>query len=203
MIDNDLKVHVLEVNGRPQLQSHVLDKAVNRPMLAEMLKIIGYHIPRSQNQSKREFISGKFDLGPDYGQNGNASKYPVDHEFLVYSRVLIQNDVIKQKLPAFQDSSINRDDYLETILKDLSPMDVRTLVKSEEEFSQTNNFTRIFPRANSHIYFKYFYAGILTMTNCWTLGNTTMETIVAKELKNLENIVRKLFIYKNTYKFIF
>ena len=74
--------------------------------------IIGYHIPRSQNQSKREFISGKFDLGPDYGQNGNASKYPVDHEFLVYSRVLIQNDVIKQKLPAFQDSSINRDDYL-------------------------------------------------------------------------------------------
>ena len=41
MIDNDLKVHVLEVNGRPQLQSHVLDKAVNRPMLAEMLKIIG------------------------------------------------------------------------------------------------------------------------------------------------------------------
>ena len=43
----------------------------------------------------------------------------------------------------------------------------------------------------------------LIMTNFWTLGNTTMETIVAKALKNLENIVRKLFIYKNTYKFIF
>ena len=50
--------------------------------------------------------------------------------------------------------------FQDTILKDLTPMDVRTLVKSEEEFSQTNNFTRIFPRANSHIYFKYFYAGI-------------------------------------------
>ena len=51
-------------------------------------------------------------LGPDYGQNGNASKYPVDHEFLVYSRVLIQDDVLKQKLPAFQDSNMNREDYL-------------------------------------------------------------------------------------------
>ena len=117
----------------------------------------------------------------------------------------------------------------------------------------------IFPRANSHIYFKYFYAGIpyydklldawehhygnnrskgikklrkycnkavhlwkythdlyfeyfqeqilifisntsmpeyLTMTNFWTLGNTTMEKIEAKALKNLENIVIKLFIVK-------
>ena len=39
-------------------------------------------------------------------------------------------------------------------------MDVRTLIKSEEELSQTKNFTRIFPRANSHKYFKYFYEGL-------------------------------------------
>ena len=36
----------------------------------------------------------------------------------------------------------------------------------------------------------------LTMTNFWTLGNTTMEKIEAKALKNLENIVIKLFIVK-------
>ena len=36
----------------------------------------------------------------------------------------------------------------------------------------------------------------LIMTNFWTLGNTTMETIEAKALKNLENIVIKLFIVK-------
>ena len=81
MIDNDLKVHVLEVNGRPQLQNHVLDKAVNRPMLAEMLKIIGFHIPRSVCKPPRQFVSDKFQLGPDYGSNGCASKYPVDYEF--------------------------------------------------------------------------------------------------------------------------
>ena len=33
MIDNDLQVHLLEVNGRPELKDHVLDKAVNRPMV--------------------------------------------------------------------------------------------------------------------------------------------------------------------------
>ena len=42
----------------------------------------------------------------------------------------------------------------------------------------------------------------LIMTNFWTLGNTTMETIEAKALKNLGNIARKLFIckiHKNLY----
>ena len=43
----------------------------------------------------------------------------------------------------------------------------------------------------------------LIMTNYWTLGNTTMEIIGVKALKNLGNIVRKLYICKNTYKSIF
>ena len=83
-------------------------------MLFEMVKIIGYHVPRSQNKStnQRDFISKKFELGPDYGSNGNASRYPVDHEFRVYSRVKIEDDVIKQKNPAFLDSNVNREDYL-------------------------------------------------------------------------------------------
>ncbi len=33
MIDKDLKVHLIEVNGRPELKDHVLDKTVNRPMV--------------------------------------------------------------------------------------------------------------------------------------------------------------------------
>jgi len=162
MIDNDLKVHVLEVNGRPQLKNDVLDKAVNRPMLAEMLKIIGYHIPREEGKSgnQRQFISEKFQLGPEYGSTGNASKYPIDHVYTIYSRVKIEEDVIKQKKDVFQELNVNREDYLDAILKDLSPMDVRTLVKSEEELSQTKSFTRIFPRNKSHHYFKYYYAGI-------------------------------------------
>ena len=43
----------------------------------------------------------------------------------------------------------------------------------------------------------------LIMTNFWTLGNTTMETIEAKALKNLGNIARKLFICKIHKKLYF
>ena len=58
LIDKDLKVHVIEVNGRPQLQNAIIDKAVNRPMLSELLKIVGFHIPTTA-ANYRQFIAGK------------------------------------------------------------------------------------------------------------------------------------------------
>ena len=91
MIDNDLKVHMLEVNGRPQLQSAVLDKAVNRPMLGEMLKIVGFHIPKNAAPSsdRRQFISEKFNLGPEYGSSGDTLKHPVCYQVKI---LLAKND---------------------------------------------------------------------------------------------------------------
>ena len=61
------------------------------------------------------------------------------------------------------------------------------------------------PRVNQHKYIKKPRTNQHThrITNFWTLGNTTMETIEAKALKNLGNIARKLSICENTYKFIF
>ena len=108
MIDNDLKVHVLEVNGRPQLQNAVIDKSVNRPMLSEMMKIIGYHIPKSAG-SHRQFISEKFGLGPEYGNNGHAMKYPVTYQYRIHTRVNSYEDDVKQK--AFR-NMYKREDYL-------------------------------------------------------------------------------------------
>lgn len=35
LIDNNLKVHLIEVNSKPQLSDAVLDKAVNRPMVSK------------------------------------------------------------------------------------------------------------------------------------------------------------------------
>ena len=59
LIDKDLKVHVIEVNGRPQLQNAIIDKAVNRPMLSELLKIVGFHIPTTA-ANYRQFIAGMY-----------------------------------------------------------------------------------------------------------------------------------------------
>ena len=50
--------------------------------------------------------------------------------------------------------------YVDTILDDLTPNDVRILIKTEEELSQTQHFTRLFPTENSHELFKYYYEGI-------------------------------------------
>ena len=111
MIDNDLKVHVLEVNGRPQLQSAVLDKAVNRPMLAEILKIVGFHIPKTY-PSPRQFIADKFNLGPEYGSKGNSMKHPVNYEFMIYTRVNLEEDNLKQAKNIFKDAACDRDAYL-------------------------------------------------------------------------------------------
>ena len=113
MIDNNLKVHVLEVNGRPQLQNAVIDKAVNRPMLSEIIKMIGYHIPKSAS-SHRQFISEKFALGSEYGNNGNAIKHPVSFEFRVHTRVNSDEDELKQK--AFQNVQ-QREKYLVRLSK--------------------------------------------------------------------------------------
>ena len=50
--------------------------------------------------------------------------------------------------------------YLDNILEELAPNDVRTLIKAEEELNQTSHFTRLFPSPTSHKYFQYFYEGI-------------------------------------------
>ena len=42
------------------------------------------------------------------------------------------------------------------ILDTLTSSDVRVLVKTCEEFSQTRVFSRVFPTRTSHSYFKYF-----------------------------------------------
>ena len=43
------------------------------------------------------------------------------------------------------------------ILDHLTPDDVRTLVVSEDELATSQRFTRIFPNATSHKYFKYVF----------------------------------------------
>ena len=45
LLDSNLKVHVIEVNARPQLLDDLVDRAVNRPMIYEMFRIVGYHLP--------------------------------------------------------------------------------------------------------------------------------------------------------------
>ena len=49
-------------------------------------------------------------------------------------------------------ATLTRDEGVEFILQDLTPLDLRILIKSEEELSQTISFTRIFPTATTTHY---------------------------------------------------
>ena len=49
-----------------------------------------------------------------------------------------------------------RSAYLSSILDSLTSGDVRVLIKTLEEFSQLNKFSRVFPNAKSSEYFKFF-----------------------------------------------
>lgn len=46
--------------------------------------------------------------------------------------------------------------YLESIIETLNPDDLRQLIIAEDELSQCEGFTRIFPGPNTFTYFPYF-----------------------------------------------
>ena len=72
----------------------------------------------------------------------------------VYSNML--NVADKKKQEKFPKNSFERELYKDRILDKLTRGDVRILVKTLEELSQTHHFTRVFPSNTSHQYFQYF-----------------------------------------------
>lgn len=48
-----------------------------------------------------------------------------------------------------------REEYLDTILDDLTPDDVRCLINNEDELARSSPLERVFPNAESHIYLNF------------------------------------------------
>ena len=110
-------------------------KAVNRPMLSEMLKIVGYHIPKSAN-TQRSFIAEKFNLGPDFNL-GNSTKYPVTYQYRLYTTVNIDSDEVKQNLPEYRETNVDRESYL------VSFFFAKYWLRNLKSFISGHNFRRI------------------------------------------------------------
>ena len=143
MLDATLTPHLLEVNTRPSVYTEILDQAVNEPMVQEMFRIVGYHIP---TDAEEDPICQMFNTTHDKAKN-------LLFEGGIYRRTLNAQDFGKQFL--FDKMKV-RSDWIDAITDDFSPADVRMLIKYEEEFTACQEFDRIFPTNETHKYFLYF-----------------------------------------------
>jgi len=147
--DSNLKPWLLEVNNIPSLHVNTIDSYVNIPMVVEMFNIVGFHIPKDTGCKHQKKI--KKDL--------NLSKFEIDNiafDERLYSKLKSEEDLKKQN--RFISDQLCREHYIKTILDNLSSYDIRTIIRSEDEFSQTKSWTRIFPTSTSHNYLQLLSA---------------------------------------------
>ena len=128
------------MNNIPSIHINTIDSYVNRPMVAEMFNIVGFHIPKVIATKHQKTLAEKLKISNPHQSLG--------HDQRIYSRLRTAEDIAKCN--KFSSDKLSREDYLDRIVTDLSPSDVRTIIRSEDELSQTQDWTRIFPTADSH-----------------------------------------------------
>ncbi|XP_023290516.1 tubulin polyglutamylase TTLL4 [Orussus abietinus] len=144
LLDENLKPWLLEVNISPSLQSSSpLDEAVKGPLIRNVFNMVGYQIPPNVSSSEAAKIGKRYQVDP------------VCHDVRLYRTSLSYQEKHKQSLYA---NAKCRSDYLDDIIEDLTPDDVRHLVVYEDELTQLDRFERIFPTCSSHRYFQFFEA---------------------------------------------
>lgn len=144
--DANLKPWLLEVNNIPSLHNPTLDAHVNRPMVAEMFNIVGFHVPKPLAAKHGKLIHRQLEVtNTNYG-------------FLGYDRRLYTMDRSDEELIKFNKfiaANLKKEDYISDILTTLTPSDVRTLCRSEDELSACSEWTRIFPSPSSSQYLQF------------------------------------------------
>ena len=146
-------------------------------MVAEMFNIVGFHtpnIPENQDNFK------------------NIKKFsPYDNRF--YSSLKSSEE--QHKIERFSSQYFSRECYLEKILYNLTPSDVRIILRSEDELSQAKSWTRIFPTSNTHPYLQFLTSPSYSdqLMDAWEdkFGTCQGERERGHEL--LENFCKKMY----------
>ncbi|XP_043473957.1 tubulin polyglutamylase TTLL4-like [Leptopilina heterotoma] len=142
LLDENLKPWLLEVNISPSLQSaSPLDVAVKGPLIRNVFNIVGYQLPVCLGQSEIENLAKRYQFDP------------VCQDYRLHRMQL--SFLERQKQYQYVNTQ-ERDDYLDEIIDDLTPDDVRHLISYEDELTQLDRFEKIFPTPTSHEYFHYF-----------------------------------------------
>ena len=134
LLDESLKPWLLEVNNFPTLNHKSLDRHVNEVMIAEMFNILGFHITEPINDKKKAAIIDK-----------TALDSFVDFDPQMYMRKKSNEQLEKEEDWGKGKHGLFDEDQL-------TPLDVRILIRAEEELEQTVNFTRLLPCADGRRY---------------------------------------------------
>ncbi|XP_055921344.1 tubulin monoglutamylase TTLL4-like isoform X2 [Eupeodes corollae] len=145
LLDAELVPWLLEVNISPSLHSELpLDAHVKAPLVQGVLNTALYNIPPKLSPEKQKEIASK--LGVRSG--------PLCFDKRMYVNYLSRAERLKHNQYT-RKSLEDRDDYINAILENLTPDDIRCLVVSEDELARSAPLERIFPTSNTHKYLKY------------------------------------------------
>ena len=97
----------------------------------------------------------------------------IGHDPRLYSKLRAEEDIIKEK------KILGNTENVDDILEELSPSDVRTIIRSEDELTQANVWTRIFPTPTA-INTYSFSLLLATLTSSWMPGSRSLDLAEAK-----------------------
>ncbi|XP_058814235.1 tubulin monoglutamylase TTLL4-like isoform X4 [Topomyia yanbarensis] len=140
LLDSELVPWLLEVNISPSLHSaSTLDAHVKGPLVKALLNTVMYQIPpRIPLAEQREILS-------EQGLEG-----PLCFDKRIYVSFLSKAERLKHN--QFIQKDMARDEYLNTILDELTPDDIRCLLLTEDELARSAPLERILPAPNGHRY---------------------------------------------------
>jgi len=147
LLDSRLKPWLIEVNISPSLHStSALDLDVKSPLATEVFNMARYHIPnRMRLKEQREAAE----------EMGYKDMTSLCHERRLYVKEISKAE--RTKHDKFNSMANTCTDWMPpgSILDELTPDDTRQLILAEDELATSRRFTRIFPTASSHQYFRF------------------------------------------------
>ncbi|XP_050428184.1 uncharacterized protein LOC126838099 isoform X2 [Adelges cooleyi] len=143
LFDEFLKPWILEVNISPSLHSSSpLDLAVKGPLVKDLMNMVGYHVPNKMSPTTHNALLKMLGI-----------KSPLCYDKRLYTFNLSTKEREKQD---FFINLESREEYINNILDELMPDDIRHLIEYEDELTQVGSFQKVFPTTNSHKYHQYF-----------------------------------------------